>query len=248
MNSWWVHDLYDNLGLVAVASWIVVVIGSITLHELAHGWAALWEGDGTPRELGHMTGNPLVHMGSMSLLLFAVLGIAFGLMPVTPSRFRHGYVGRIVVSAAGPVMNLLLFLIFAVALGLMERFGASGPVADNVSIFLNFGAMLNVVLVVLNLLPLPPLDGWGILEGTLRVIVSRPHRHRTKMATTTIRASLLDANVVQKAATNLLNISQHPQAPIATLFVLMVLFMSGLNWFFYLAEAAVRAVTGLVAG
>jgi len=239
--TWWVHSLYDNLGLVAVASWIVVVIGSITLHELAHGWAALWEGDGTPRELGHMTGNPLVHMGGMSLLLFAVLGIAFGLMPVTPSRFRHGYVGRIVVSAAGPVMNLLLFLIFAVALGLMERFGASGPVADNVSMFLNFGAMLNVVLVVLNLLPLPPLDGWGILEGTLRVIVSRPHRP-------TMRASLLDANVVQKAATNLLNISQHPQAPIAALFVLMVLFMSGFNWIWYLAEAAVRAVAGLVAG
>ncbi len=220
MNGWWVHSVYNSAGggdqgFIAVASWVVVVIGSITLHELAHGWAALWEGDGTPRELGHMTGNPLVHMGSFSLLLFAVLGIAFGMMPVNPSRFRHGHAGRIIVAAAGPLMNLVLFVIFALSLGALARSGASGPVVDNVAMFLNTAAMLNVVLAVLNLIPLPPLDGWRILEGC--------HWR--------IRA-----------------LSNHPQAPIAALFVLMVLFMSGFGWIWRVAEQAVMAVAGLIAG
>ncbi len=220
MNSWWVHSVYNSAdggdqGLIAVASWVVVVIGAITLHELAHGWAALWEGDGTPRELGHMTGNPLVHMGSMSLLLFAVLGIAFGMMPVNPSRFRHGHAGRIIVAAAGPAMNLVLFVIFALSLGALARSGASGPVANNVALFLNMAAMLNLVLAVFNLLPLPPLDGWRILEGC----------HWK------IRA-----------------LSNHPKAPIAALFVLMVLFMSGFGWIWTLADRAVMTVAGLVAG
>lgn len=220
MNGWWVHSVYNHAGggdqgFIAVASWVVVVIGSITLHELAHGWAALWEGDGTPRELGHMTGNPLVHMGSFSLLLFAVLGIAFGMMPVNPSRFRHGHAGRIIVAAAGPLMNLVLFVIFALSLGALARSGASGPVVHNVAMFLNTAAMLNVVLAVLNLIPLPPLDGWRILEGC--------HWR--------IRA-----------------LSNHPQAPIAALFVLMVLFMSGFGWIWSVAEQAVMAVAGLIAG
>jgi Zn-dependent protease len=220
MNGWWVHSVFNaagggNEGFVAVASWVVVVIGSITLHELAHGWAALWEGDGTPRELGHMTGNPMVHMGTMSLLLFAVLGIAFGMMPVNPSRFRHGHVGRIVVAAAGPAINLLLFFMFAIALGLLMRSGASGSAASNFVTFLNMGAMLNLVLAALNLMPLPPLDGWRILEGC--------HWR--------VRA-----------------LSNHPQAPIAALFVLMVLFMSGFGWIWGMAADAVAAVAGLVAG
>ena len=69
-------------------SWVVTVVVSVVLHELGHGVAALRQGDDTPRTSGHMTLNPLVHMGGLSLFLLFVIGIAWGMMPVNPSRFR----------------------------------------------------------------------------------------------------------------------------------------------------------------
>ena len=79
--GWWVTDAL-SVSPVLLISWVVWVIGSIVLHELAHGWAAISRGDRTPIERGHMTWNPLIHMGGMSLLVFAVVGIAWGMMPV----------------------------------------------------------------------------------------------------------------------------------------------------------------------
>ena len=105
--QWWMHAVYDSGGLAAVLGWVFWVIFSICLHELAHGWAAIWQGDRTPRETGHMTMNPMVHMGGASLIVFALVGIAWGLMPTDPSRYRWGRRGRIAVAAAGPLMNLL---------------------------------------------------------------------------------------------------------------------------------------------
>ena len=67
---------------------IFTVIISIILHELAHGVAALWQGDTTPRDAGHMTINPLIHMPPISIALLLLVGIAWGLMPVNPGRFR----------------------------------------------------------------------------------------------------------------------------------------------------------------
>ncbi len=86
----------DPLFFFATALTVVV---SICLHELAHGWAAIRQGDDTPIQLGHMTFNPMVHMGSVSLLLFVFTGIAFGAMPVNPLRFRSRY-GQAIVSGA----------------------------------------------------------------------------------------------------------------------------------------------------
>ncbi|MDP7006011.1 MAG: hypothetical protein QF718_07365, partial [Phycisphaerales bacterium] len=90
MSGWWVHELWNAGRGTELVSWIFWVIASITLHELAHGWAAIWEGDDTPRVTGHMSANPIVHMGLPSLILFLILGIAWGMMPVNPYRFRHG--------------------------------------------------------------------------------------------------------------------------------------------------------------
>ena len=111
MGTWWVHDLYLQGRTVELISWIFWVIFSIVLHELSHGWAALWQGDDTPRRLGHMTANPIVHMGGLSLLVFALIGIAWGVMPTDPSRYRWGRRGRVFVAAAGPAMNVALSLI-----------------------------------------------------------------------------------------------------------------------------------------
>ncbi len=71
----------------------ITVVLSICVHELAHGIVAIWHGDRTPIETGHMTLNPAVHMGAMSLILLLVAGIAWGQMPITPSRL-HDHVAQ----------------------------------------------------------------------------------------------------------------------------------------------------------
>jgi Zn-dependent protease len=160
---WWTEQL--EVSRVLLLSTIVWVIGSIVLHELAHGFVAIRSGDRTPIETGHMTWNPLVHMGGMSLLMFALAGIAWGSMPVNPRRFRGRY-DEAKVAFAGPAMNLTLVLVSALALALWD--GLSTEVAPhvrtNVFIFLHQGVVLNVLLGMFNLLPVPPLDGATILS------------------------------------------------------------------------------------
>lgn len=164
--SWWVHEYYQAGLVVLLVSQIFWVIFSITLHELAHGWAAIWQGDRTPILLGHMNMNPLVHMGPMSLIIFAIVGIAWGAMPVDPSRFRWGRKGRAVVSAAGPAMNAALAVVAFAAMVIWMKVGpVDTAVYRNITTFLFVGAWLNVVLMLFNLIPAPPLDGSGILAG-----------------------------------------------------------------------------------
>ena len=75
--TWWVHDLWMSGRGFELICWIFWVIASITLHELAHGGVAIWEGDDTPRVTGHMTANPVVHMGVQSIIAFLIIGIAW---------------------------------------------------------------------------------------------------------------------------------------------------------------------------
>ncbi len=151
---------------VLLVSHLFWVIFSITLHELGHGWAAIWQGDDTPRRLGHMNMNPLVHMGPMSLIALALIGIAWGAMPVDPSRFRWKRKGNALVSAAGPAVNLLLAIVCIILLAVWIKVGPVGqPVYDHLNTFFFIGAELNIVLMIFNLLPVPPLDGSAILSG-----------------------------------------------------------------------------------
>ncbi|MDX1683040.1 MAG: site-2 protease family protein [Phycisphaeraceae bacterium] len=146
----------------------VAVVISICLHELAHGWVAIAHGDDTPRRSGHMTGNPLVHMGPWSLAALAIAGIAWGQMPINPSRLRGKY-AEAKVAAAGPAMNLLLAFVSLTALALWERLAPgsnSDPMwQENLKNFLWWGGVLNIVLCLFNLAPVPPLDGSHILAN-----------------------------------------------------------------------------------
>jgi Zn-dependent protease len=171
--TWWVHDLWMSGRGIELVSWIFWVIASITLHELAHGWAAIWEGDDTPRVTGHMTANPVVHMGVPSIIVFLIIGIAWGMMPVNPYRFRHGKWGRILVSFAGPAMNLLIAFVVLTILGFIVDPNAE---QTHVEIFLLTGGFLNLILFALNMLPVPPLDGSNILAN-LSTTVGGWYRH-----------------------------------------------------------------------
>ena len=164
-TSWWVTDLIA-VDPVLFATWALGVIASICLHELAHGWAAISQGDNTPIELGHMNFNPLVHMGWMSLLVFAIIGIAWGAMPVNPYQMRHRYSDAI-VSAAGPAMNLAIAAVCILLGGVLvaSTANANPDTADLIFRISYTLAGLNILLAALNLLPFPPLDGSRILQS-----------------------------------------------------------------------------------
>jgi Zn-dependent protease len=173
MGGWWIHELWNAGRGTELVAWIFWVIFSITLHELAHGWAALWEGDDTPRVTGHMSANPVVHMGLPSMVLFLIIGIAWGMMPVNPYKFRHGKWGRILVSFAGPAMNLLIAFVVLTVLGfVIDPFTEQ----TDVETFLLTGGFLNLILFALNMLPVPPLDGSNILAN-LSNTVARWYSH-----------------------------------------------------------------------
>ena len=146
---------------------VLVVIVSICLHELAHGFAAIALGDRTPEETGHITLNPLVHMGTFSLVMLFVAGISWGLMPIDPTRLRGRYAESL-VAIAGPLMNLLLAAIGLTALGLWMRYGdfdTSNHMVQNASLLLRTLGVMNLVLAALNLIPAPPLDGSRVVAN-----------------------------------------------------------------------------------
>jgi Zn-dependent protease len=140
---------------------VVILILSITLHELAHGLAALSQGDDTPKRSGHMTLNPVVHMGVPSLIFLCIAGIAWGAMPVNPTQFRWPRLGNAIVAAAGPLLNLTLGVLVLAGLMLARQFGWTEFVSVeffSIAIFINFNLFL------FNLLPLPPLDGFHVFS------------------------------------------------------------------------------------
>jgi len=151
--------LASNFGIEYAVIWTVVCIFSICCHEYAHARAALWQGDDTAKLLGHLTLNPLKQMGIMSLIMLLVIGFAFGQVPVNRARLRRPY-GDAIVSFAGPFANLVLFFLFSIGLGLAYIYEIR-PLAKICGI----GGVLNSVLFMLNMAPVPPLDGHGIVTS-----------------------------------------------------------------------------------
>ncbi|MBD2446426.1 site-2 protease family protein [Nostoc sp. FACHB-152] len=140
---------------------VAILIFSICLHELAHGWAAMSQGDNTPQKTGHLTLNPVVHMGWESIIFLCFTGIAWGQMPVNPSKFRFAKLSNILVSAAGPLLNLALGLVFVVLLKIFSHSNASELLSLD---FLYLAARINLALFLFNLLPIPPLDGFHVFS------------------------------------------------------------------------------------
>ena len=144
----------------------LVLVFSICLHEYFHAWTAYREGDDGAVEF--MTLNPLRQMGLRSLLMMAIIGIAWGAVPVDLSRLRSRW-SFLKISLAGPAANLLLFLISSAIVLLLGvviarthiRFSETRwfPVVQIIYLF----GMYNFALLTFNLLPAPGLDGWNVL-------------------------------------------------------------------------------------
>ena len=144
---------------------------SIVVHEVSHGWAALSQGDPTAKYAGRLTLNPISHIdpvGSILVPLVSALlspGLMFGWakpVPINPYNFRHRRFGEFFVSIAGPASNLVIALI----VGLIIRFWGDVLPTATVTI-LAVTVIINIVLALFNLVPIPPLDGSKILLSVL---------------------------------------------------------------------------------
>ena len=161
-------------GLALHLVWLVALWLSLAVHEWAHAWSAYRLGDDTAARLGRMTLDPLAHVDPVGTLLLPLLGVPFGWakpVPVNPARFHRGVslrTGIALTAAAGPMANLALVLI---AVSALVAIGARNPawVAAGAAprLLLETIALLNLSLAIVNLLPVPPLDGSRVLEAWL---------------------------------------------------------------------------------
>jgi Zn-dependent protease len=165
-----------------------VLLFSVVVHEVAHALVAKWEGDDTASRLGRITLNPIPHLDPVGsilvpLLMFFLLpgGFIFGWakpVPVNPRNFRDYKWGDIRVSLAGVTANLGLAALCTVLLGpvlLLERGGGTmvGSVLYQV---LYFGLLINLILAIFNLIPIPPLDGSHVVSHLLPPRLSAKYR------------------------------------------------------------------------
>ncbi len=163
--------------ILSVASvWVIPILLAITLHEAAHGWVAWRLGDDTAYRLGRVTFNPFRHIDPFgtvllpALLLFASGGrMMFGFakpVPVNFARLRRPRRDMVLVAAAGPATNIALAVVSAALLVHVVPF-PSGDVARWVAHNLSNSVLINLLLCVFNMLPIPPLDGGRVAVGLL---------------------------------------------------------------------------------
>ncbi len=165
MHQWWISNALDHAGPPFVVSWILLVIGSIVIHELAHGWVAIQCGDDVPLHSGHMTANPFVHIPPMAWIMFVLVGFTWGLMPTNPYNYKNRY-DDAKVAIAGPASNVLIAIICSCCLALLMRHGSSisnDALRENLSNFFLIGTRMNIIMAMFNMIPIPPLDGSRVL-------------------------------------------------------------------------------------
>jgi Zn-dependent protease len=160
-----------------IAVYALPLVFAITVHEASHGFAAKRFGDRTAELLGRLTLNPIKHIDPMGTVLVPLLLIAIGSpmvfgwakpVPVAARNFKNPRRDMAVVAAAGPASNIVMALGWALVLRLaMGPLAELGNIAMGLVLMAQFGVLINAVLAVLNMLPIPPLDGGRVATGLL---------------------------------------------------------------------------------
>jgi len=160
------------------------VIFAVTLHEAAHGWMADRLGDRTARMLGRVTLNPLKHIDPIGTVLvplgmFALTGFMFGWakpVPIDGRNLRRPRRDMALVAAAGPAANLLMAVLWGFGIVLGQSLLQSGNWFAEPLLYMGAaGVLINVILMVLNLLPIPPLDGSRVVSSLLPLNAARSY-------------------------------------------------------------------------
>jgi Zn-dependent protease len=174
-------DQSFNFLAFEISIWLLPILIAVTFHEAAHGFVAHLLGDDTAWRLGRVSFNPFKHVDPFgtivlpALLLLARSPFLFGYAKPVPVNFRalrHPRRDTILVAAAGPAMNVLLAILAAAAFHLLDY--APDFVARFAADNLENALVLNIILAVFNLVPIPPLDGGRILVGVLPSALGKP--------------------------------------------------------------------------
>ena len=170
-----------NITLYDLSVWVLPLIIAITFHEAAHGFVAHAFGDNTAWQLGRVSFNPLKHIDPFgtvllpAMLLLSHSPFLFGYAKPVPVNFRalrNPRIGMVLVALAGPATNIVLALLAAAAFHFLSSLppNAAQWVADN----LKNALVINVVLAIFNMLPIPPLDGGRVAVGLLPRVLAVP--------------------------------------------------------------------------
>jgi Zn-dependent protease len=173
----------EELTLVQrIAVWALPLIFAVTVHEAAHGWVADRLGDPTARQLGRITFNPIPHIDPVGTILVPLLMLSFtGFLigwakpvPVSVQRLRSPKRDMAIVAAAGPAVNLIMALFWiGVLLAAHNLMHSMQAVALPLLLMSVAGVFVNLVLMAINLLPVPPLDGGRVVTGLLPMAAAR---------------------------------------------------------------------------
>lgn len=172
------------MSVVSIIIMAFVFLFAITVHEAAHGWAALKLGDPTAYNLGRVSLNPIVHIDPIGTIVFPIMlivmraPILFGWakpVPVNPLNLRNPQRDNLLISAAGPLSNLTVAFLAFFGLIILKSLSPNTFAEKGVFFYLVTGifsilyytAFINIILAIFNLIPIPPLDGSGILMGLL---------------------------------------------------------------------------------
>lgn len=161
--------------LYKISYWTIPVLFAITLHEVAHGWMARYFGDRTAEMLGRLSLNPLRHIDPVGTvlvpgILLATSGMLFGWakpVPVATKALRNPRLAGILVALAGPLANFGMAGLWCAVLAGIVRVNGNETLIRWIASMAQAGILINVILALFNLLPIPPLDGGRVLTGLL---------------------------------------------------------------------------------